>query len=168
MADNDVVRENPLPVGRYWVVLTGKDMIDQFSAWSRESSKTGNFKVLSTETIAQSGIIRSKADILFLLTPILGAIVAAQRAKEPDQQFVVFEVTAPNSIMWSVAFGLPSRAAKNVTSVDQVEQAPPPEKDALDKLDDALKKVDVKGVLNTGLVLGSAYVAFKLFFGKRD
>lgn len=168
MADNDVVRENPLPVGRYWVVLTGQDMIDQWNIWSRESSKTGNFKVVSTETIAKSGIIRGKADLVFLLTPILGAIVAAQRAKEPDQQFVVFEVTAPNSIMWSTAFGFPSKAAKNVISVDQVEQAPPPEKDPLDKLDDTLKKFDVKGVLNTGLVLGGAYVAFKLFFGKRD
>lgn len=140
MADNDVVRDNPLPVGRYWVIITGKDNIAQFDQWLAATTKSGALTVNSTQVISESGILRSKADVALLLSPILGALIAKGRAEDPDQEFIVFTVTQPNSVMWLTALGLPSKAGANVTIVDDVEQAPPPAPNPIDQLDAGLNK----------------------------
>lgn len=151
---NDVERANPLPVGKYWVVITGKDAINQFNIWLDASAATGSLRVDSTQVLSQSGIIRKPADLLTLLIPVWGVTLAASRASDPDQVFYVFSVLNPNQVVWIVAFGLPSKAAPDVQSVDDVEQAPVVE-DPLKTISNAIGSIDT----NKALVIGGVVIA---------
>ncbi len=130
---NDVERANPLPVGKYWVVITGKDTVNTFNIWVENFTNFGSLKVDSTQVLSQSGIVKKPSDLLTLLIPIWGISLAATRANDPDQVFYVFTVIKPNEVVWANEFGLPSHAAADTQTVDDVEQSP--------KVDDPLATV---------------------------
>lgn len=159
---NDVERANPLPPGKYWVVITGKDSINQFNIWLDASAATGSLKVDSTQVLSQSGVIKKPADLLSLLIPIWGVTLAASRANDPDQVFYVFTVNQPNQVVWIVAFGLPSHAAADTQTVDDVEQAPVVD-DPLQTVSNLFGNIDTNKVFVIGGVVLGGVLLYEWF-----
>lgn len=155
---NDVVRTNPLPPGKYWVVVTGLDDIAKFDAWLMGWTQADALKTNSTEVLSRHGDIISIANLPLLLSPILGAAIALKKSSDPDQNFYTFTVTKPGVVVWDTTFGLPSVAADSVITVDQVEQAPPPTPDLLDRATEAINQTSVTKIVVVGAI------AIGLFF----
>jgi hypothetical protein len=89
-------RNNPLPVGRYWVFRIGARDIVDFDAWLEKWRRAGALGVVSSE-----------------LDP----------STSPQTAFIVFKVTQPNTVIWEGP-GLPDRSPDHVTSSQDVISAP--------------------------------------------
>ena len=103
-----VERRNPLPVGRYWVLLIGDAPNKAFDRWLGIFTKPGWVKLETTEQIST----------------------------DPLQQFHIFSVVRPPTqdfdplVIWDAkTLGFPSEAPASVQSHADVEQAPTPESD---------------------------------------
>jgi len=89
-------RRNPLPKGRYWVFRLGVNDINRFDAWLRAWTLPKFLRVVSTELDVDA---------------------------DPITEFVVFEVLVDGAVVWEGP-GLPDRSPPNVTSAQDVIQAP--------------------------------------------
>lgn len=157
---NEVERANPLPVGKYWVVITGKDQITQFDIWLDANVKIGALRVDSTQMLSKTPTTSSQ--LALLLIPVWGAIVAASRASDPDQEFVVFTVVQPNQVFWIDTFGLPSKSDPEVQSVSDVEQAPVV-KSPIDDITKSIENLDVTKVALIGAVVLGGVLVYEWF-----
>jgi len=94
-------RKNPLPVGRYWVFRTGLVDIEAFDKWLATHRKMQVLKVVASDFDPGGPFLNT----------------------HPPTAFVVFQVLAPNAVVWQGP-GLPDRAPPHVTNRQDVEQAP--------------------------------------------
>jgi hypothetical protein len=87
---------SPIPPGRYWITVLGRDNMADFDAWIRD----------------MHGAVRIEASSL-------------DQEANPPVQFVIFNVPAGRMPFLNPhQFGFPSFAPPNVTSIQDVEQSP--------------------------------------------
>lgn len=132
-------RRNPLPRGVYWLDVFG-DNRHEFSAWRTIFAK--QLKVHSTESFDS----------------------------KPARDWVKFEVLAP--IEWDAkTFGYPTiiPPGANVNASADTVQRPPPEKDPLDELGDALGSAGsaTTKLVGAALMLGGALVVINMWAASR-
>lgn len=120
-------RKNPLPVGRYWVFRLGAEQIAAFDQWVNVHRRMKALRVIASEFDQES---------------------------KPIQTFTVFEVLAPNAVVWQGP-GLPDRAPAHVTSSQDVVQAPVVPSGA-ERLENALKGALGGGETLSLLLFGAA------------
>lgn len=102
---------SPIPPGRYWITVLGRDNMADFDAWIRD----------------MHGAVRIEAASL-------------DQQADPPVQFVIFNVPAGRMPFLNPhQFGFPSFAPPNVTSIQDVEQSPVVP-GALDRLEQAAGK----------------------------
>jgi hypothetical protein len=102
---------SPIPPGRYWITVLGRDNMADFDAWIRD----------------MHGAVRIEASSL-------------DQEANPPVQFVIFNVPAGRMPFLNPhQFGFPSFAPPNVTSIQDVEQSPVVP-GALDRLEQAAGK----------------------------
>lgn len=124
-----MVREvSPIPPGRYWICVLGKQKQADFDAWIRD----------------MRGAVRVEATSL--------------NDQTPSTQFIVFRVPEGRApFLDALYFGYPNTAPDWVTSIEQVEQHGPPVPDPLatGNWDDWLPKLDsmTKALVILALVL---------------
>jgi hypothetical protein len=105
-----VEHRNPLPEGRYWVMLIGKLQIEKFDEWLK---RTREFTDVISSELDPGGI-----------NPFFPT-GRSPFEPEPPSQFVVFDVLFSDLVKWEGP-GLPNivRANEDVTSRQDVEQSP--------------------------------------------
>lgn len=87
---------SPIPPGRYWITVLGRDNMADFDAWIRD----------------MHGAVQIEAASL-------------DQQANPPVQFVIFNVPAGRMPFLNPhQFGFPSFAPPNVTSIQDVEQSP--------------------------------------------
>lgn len=87
---------SPIPPGRYWITVLGRDNMADFDAWIRD----------------MHGAVRIETASL-------------DQQANPPVQFLIFNVPAGRMPFLNAAqFGFPSFAPPNVTSIQDVEQSP--------------------------------------------
>jgi hypothetical protein len=87
---------SPIPPGRYWITVLGRDNMADFDAWIRD----------------MHGAVQIEAASL-------------DQQANPPVQFVIFRVPAGRMPFLNAhQFGFPSFAPPNVTSIQDVEQSP--------------------------------------------
>lgn len=102
---------SPIPPGRYWITVLGRDNMADFDAWIRD----------------MHGAVRIEASSL-------------DQEANPPVQFVIFNVPPGRMPFLNPhQFGFPSFAPAAVTSVQDVEQSPPVP-GTLDRLEQAAGK----------------------------
>ena len=102
---------SPIPPGRYWITVLGRDNMADFDAWIRD----------------MHGAVSIEASSL-------------DQQANPPVQFVIFNVPAGRMPFLNAhQFGFPSFAPPNVTSIQDVEQSPPVPS-TLDRLEQAADK----------------------------
>lgn len=102
---------SPIPPGRYWITVLGRDNMADFDAWIRD----------------MHGAVQIEAASL-------------DQQANPPVQFVIFNVPAGRMPFLNPhQFGFPSFAPPNVTSIQDVEQSPVVP-GALDRLEQAAGK----------------------------
>lgn len=102
---------SPIPPGRYWITVLGRDNMADFDAWIRD----------------MHGAVRIEASSL-------------DQEANPPVQFVIFNVPAGRMPFLNAhQFGFPSFAPPNVTSIQDVEQSPVVP-GALDRLEQVASK----------------------------
>jgi hypothetical protein len=115
---------SPIPPGRYWITVLGRDNMADFDAWIRD----------------MHGAVRIEASSL-------------DQEANPPVQFVIFNVPAGRMPFLNPhQFGFPSFAPPNVTSIQDVEQSPPVPS-TLDRLEQAADKASEFGGQAVLLVL---------------
>jgi len=115
---------SPIPPGRYWITVLGRDNMADFDAWIRDMH--GAVKI-ETSSLDQEA--------------------------NPPVQFLIFNVPAGRMPFLNPhQFGFPSFAPPNVTSIQDVEQSPPVP-GTLDRLEQAAGKVTEFGTEAVLLVL---------------
>lgn len=115
---------SPIPPGRYWITVLGRDNMADFDAWIRD----------------MHGAVRIEAASL-------------DQQADPPVQFVIFNVPAGRMPFLNPhQFGFPSFAPPNVTSIQDVEQSPVVP-GTLDRLEAAAGKVGEFGTEAVLLVL---------------
>lgn len=88
---------DPIPPGRYWIMVLGRDNMRDFDAWVRD----------------MHGAVQIEASSL-------------DQQANPPAQFVIFNVPAGRMpFLNALQFGFPSFAGPEVRSVQDVEQSPP-------------------------------------------
>lgn len=133
-----VVRENPLPVGRYWLDLIGDEKRVRFEGGVKglNTAHPGLVHVIST--------VHHDADEGSVGTPA--------------RDWVLFETTAP--AIWDFEkIGSPTIADKSVTSEADTVQRPEREKDPLDALHDSLSDVGSLARGAFGVIIGITVAA---------
>lgn len=87
---------SPIPPGRYWITVLGRDNMADFDAWIRD----------------MHGAVQIEAASL-------------DQQANPPVQFLIFNVPAGRQPFLNAhQFGFPSFAPPNVTSIQDVEQSP--------------------------------------------
>lgn len=87
---------SPIPPGRYWITVLGRDNMADFDAWIRD----------------MHGAVQIEAASL-------------DQQADPPVQFLIFRVPAGRMPFLNPhQFGFPSFAPPNVTSIQDVEQSP--------------------------------------------
>ena len=87
---------SPIPPGRYWITVLGRDNMADFDAWLRDMHGAAQVEASSLDQEAN-----------------------------PPVQFVIFNVPAGRMPFLNPhQFGFPSFAPPNVTSIQDVEQSP--------------------------------------------
>jgi hypothetical protein len=87
---------SPIPPGRYWITVLGRDNMADFDAWLRDMHGAAQVEASSLDQEAN-----------------------------PPVQFVIFNVPAGRMPFLNAhQFGFPSFAPPNVTSIQDVEQSP--------------------------------------------
>lgn len=87
---------SPIPPGRYWITVLGRDNMADFDAWLRDMHGAAQVEASSLDQEAN-----------------------------PPVQFVIFNVPAGRMpFLNAFQFGFPSFAPPNVTSIQDVEQSP--------------------------------------------
>jgi len=115
---------SPIPAGRYWITVLGRDNMADFDAWIRD----------------MHGAVKIEASSL-------------DQEANPPVQFVIFNVPAGRMPFLNAhQFGFPSFAPPNVTSIQDVEQSPIVP-GTLDRLEAAAGKVTEFGTEAVLLVL---------------
>jgi hypothetical protein len=115
---------SPIPPGRYWITVMGRDNMADFDAWIRD----------------MHGAVKIEASSL-------------DQEANPPVQFVIFNVPAGRMPFLNPhQFGFPSFAPPNVTSIQDVEQSPVVP-GTLDRLEAAAGKVGEFGTEAVLLVL---------------
>ncbi len=115
---------SPIPPGRYWITVMGRDNMADFDAWIRD----------------MHGAVKIEASSL-------------DQEANPPVQFVIFNVPAGRMPFLNPhQFGFPSFAPPNVTSIQDVEQSPIVP-GTLDRLEAAASKVGEFGTEAVLLVL---------------
>ena len=131
-----VVRENPLPVGRYWLDLIGD---------SKRVSFEGGVKGLNE---AHPGLVHVISTAHHN---------AGEDGNEQPRDWVLFATTAP--AIWDFeAIGTPTVAAPSVMSEGDTVQRPPPEPGAAEQIADALAAAKRAALSTTQAVQTVAYV----------
>ena len=128
-------RENPLPVGRYWIdVFDDGARFELADRWFRDNA--GAVKVDETETFEAN-------------------------AGGPARVFRIFRVVNPMTVRWpATELGFPTVAGADVKGSGDTVQRPPPEKSPLDELDPtAAAKTLVKAGAFAVVLLAGAYAA---------
>ena len=161
-------KTNPLPAGRYWVDVFGKNIpiadnwFKAFASLGVNVETTQQFKPTPQEVILEKGPFPSQDDIqsmvrnwyLFTYTPINGVPV------EWDQK----------------TFGYPTVAGPEIKSSDDTAQKPDLPLDPLNNLEDFLdglaKDLGITSkagaiALTAGAFIGGGYLLFELFKEKR-
>lgn len=98
-------RRNPLPEGRYWIMLIGNFQIEKFDEWLKRHKDL-------------VGVVSSELDPG-------GTTFFGPSKPEPPTQFVVFDVDFDDVVRWEGP-GFPNivRAGEDVTSRQDVEDVP--------------------------------------------
>lgn len=120
-----MVREvSPIPPGRYWICVLGKEKQAQFDDWIRD----------------MRGAVQVEASSL--------------NDEDPPTQFVIFRVPegrSPFLNAWD--FGYPNTAPPEVTALEDVEQRPEPTPDPLWNPGSLLPDLDGKAMALIALLL---------------
>ena len=140
-----MMRQNPLPIGDYWVDVFAKDWT-KFRAWLAAHKDTVQVKTTESTWANNSD-----------------PPVDAQG--DPARDWYLFHVSGPTK--WEGP-GFPTIATSDIKSSADTVQRPEPEKDPLDKLNDSLgalggvggtvAKVGM-GVLIAGVLVGGGLLA---------
>lgn len=156
-------RRNPVPPGVYWQDFwrppVGGASIEGFEKWLRDNAATVKLRQ-SVFHGAGPDPLKAFVEGAWTLSPVLAA--AANLAPDTGQErlWALFEVLKPTP--WdSKQFGFPTIAPKGTaTQEEDTVQKPPPEKDPLDQVDDALKGVGsaVKVAAGVAAALGLVWV----------
>lgn len=109
-------RRNPLPAGRYWVVVTGEPFVTILNAWLSTNRDVVRVKA--------SDFVPGGHNLHTLLTPGEGPL--------PPSSFVRFDVLDDGAAFWIPQLPFPERieAGEVVTSRSDVIQAPEPEENS--------------------------------------
>ncbi len=115
---------SPIPPGRYWITVLGRDNMADFDAWIRDMHGAVQIETSSLDQQAS-----------------------------PPVQFVIFNVPAGRMPFLNASqFGFPSFAPPNVTSIQDVEQSPVVP-GTLDRLEQVASKAGELGTEAVLLVL---------------
>lgn len=114
-------RANPLPPGRYWMNLLG-DQSQEF-------------------TSGVKGLNESHPDLVRVLVTSHHEANATGN-NEPAYDWVLFSVGGNGAVWDHNLIGTPNIAGPEVTQESDTVQRPAPEKDALDRINDALPSMD--------------------------
>jgi hypothetical protein len=129
-------RRNPIPPGRYWIDVIGKENIDDFGAW----------------IIEMQGAVR-------LVTS------TEDTESEPPQLWALFEVPEGRSpFLDQQKFGFPTTAPEGVKNKEDTEQGGDDDDDGAGDVSKAIKILAVVGVAlaaTVGLVLLTAWTEGK-------
>jgi hypothetical protein len=140
--EKTLVRENPIPMGRYWQDLIGPVQKASWQGWVKGLNRDyPHVHVETTEDYESTD----------------GA---------PSRTFVIYTVLMP--VVWNhVLLGTPNVAPDWIHTSDDTVQKPPPESsDPFGGLSDTVKTVGFV-VGGAGVFLGLAYVAGKFIGGGR-
>lgn len=138
-------RRSPLPVGRYWQDIFGKQARD-WSDWVLPKLDDGSVKIVREEFF-RADPLRSGEWLPDVLRPGPGVI--------PERSWFLFDVVRP--VDWpATKLGFPTIATSDVkTSADTAVNPPGPS--PLEEIGDA-----VKGVTTPLIVLGGLFLGFKV------
>lgn len=132
------IRENPVPVGRYWLYLIGEEQRGQFEA---------GVKGLNT---AHPNLVR------VIATTHHAADETG--AGEPETDWVLFEVSSP--AIWDFGkMGQPTVAGPEVKTEADVKDRPAPTMDPLDALHDQIASAASLARGLTGVIIGVGLLA---------
>lgn len=152
-----IMRENPIPPGRYWIDLIGPERIGQFGAGVKglNESHPGIVRIISAtrHTENEARDYAESADLTGVLVRLWEGIAGSVQ-DTPERDWVLFEVTSP--AVWDYnAMGTPTVAGKQVKSERDTIQAPEPEPDITEKILGATSGI---GGTVSKVVLGSVMI----------
>lgn len=110
-----MVREvSPIPPGRYWICVLGREKQRDFDGWIRD----------------MRGAVQVES--------------SSMNDQVPSTEFVIFRVPEGRSPFLDASyFGFPNTAGPEVTSLEDVEQGPPPPPDPLSQAGSWFPKFDL-------------------------
>lgn len=156
MRAGKVVRQNPLPPGRYWIDVF-PDGLPSWIGWSG-----GNLATVSIEKTEVYEGTSLLVQGLGWIYPWVPTPTNPDKVQQPDRAFVIFSVTAPT--MWTISEtnGWPAPAPKGVveTSDDTVQK--PKGKGLFDDISPGVK-ITVGGIalLSVAVLAGYAVRSFR-------
>lgn len=158
-----VVRENPIPPGRYWLDLIGDEKRARFEGAVKglNEAHPGLMLVESTTHHAENeNQVNNQTGRSWMQVVLdnAGAIVWGEGQPTPVRDWVLFKLTAPT--VWDFEkLGSPTIAGDNIHSEGDTVQRPDPTMDPLDKLHDTLQDMSslARGAL--GVIIGVAAAA---------
>jgi hypothetical protein len=149
-----VERQNPLPIGRYWLDLVGPEKLARFEG-------------------AVKGLNEAHPDIIHVINTAHHDATVVPAA--PQRDWVLFEITSP-AIWDHENIGDPTIAGPDVTAESDTVQRPPEPEDVstriADTVEDAEKSLGTIGGTIAKVAVGAGVVvvgglALYLVFGRR-